>query len=429
MLPNQPQAIRRLVRDKAQTDARNISVVYSGPQNLGRALAADLADDDPTKNNHARAKHFAHATGANIIDRTTAGRMLVNHSSDVYVLLSEARKAETDARFPDRSDPAYNTALQRAIDHGRHQANCIFSLISREMCTTLSGAVRTFVCGAGADRVFRQDELESLMQNRDITSINGVERQRFEKVYHAERIAARRNAATDERTELTRTFRAICLAELRQDRAQAFRTGDPGLIQDVVLRHEIYRGQQAIENGAPPEPIEAVRVRIAERSAKIIAFTQNRNRSEARAGIEAIMAARVKQGVLTSEHAAALSAKLTEKLADPHRAYRINQSLKMQKAMERIRHQADPYAMGDYTRLYTALLTDTQLIKHRHVTTGNVPAPETTIQRAGTAFSDHVRTQQQRAYAHMGQEIAASRTRQNKAGAAANAKPRLLPTT
>ncbi|WP_013334898.1 hypothetical protein [Gloeothece verrucosa] len=93
-----------------------------------------------------------------------------------------------------------------------------------------SGDVKTFVCGARSDSVFRKIELPTLIRNKKVTSINGVDRKHFEKAFKQDPSGKK-------------AYRMACLSELRQDRRLAQKTGDKKLLADVKNRQNLYRSE------------------------------------------------------------------------------------------------------------------------------------------------------------------------------------------
>ena len=171
------------IAESYSVDSKGKAVFYSGEGNHNRVLA------------------YAKKNGAVPIDRTPAGRKL----DGIYK--KARRHFGSELRGSTAADNVMNKASARYAQNAR-------------------GHVKTFVCGARPNRTFRQVELPIIVKNSKIKSINGIPRRAFEKAYA-------KNA--------DRAFRGICLAELRQDRREARRTGDKKQLADVSGRWKAYK--------------------------------------------------------------------------------------------------------------------------------------------------------------------------------------------
>lgn len=162
--------------------------------------------------NYLRAQEYAHQNKAVTLERTTAGRAL----NGVF--------ERNNLRFPKN---------QVESDKLSHR---ITTVASKRFAQNASGDVKTFVCGARPNSVFRKTELPSLLRNKKVTSINGIDRSTLAKMH---------------KDNPDRAFRAVCLAELRQDRREA-KQMKPKTDKDKKLqasrlasvreRHTLYKG-------------------------------------------------------------------------------------------------------------------------------------------------------------------------------------------
>lgn len=151
--------------------------------------------------NHKRAVNHP---GRIPLDRTDAGRKL----DGIY----------------QRNNQRYRSVKARKLSKDA------MSIASHRYAQNARGDVKTFVCGAKPDSVFRQTELRMIANNKHITSINGVDRKHVQKAFKQDPTG-------------NRAHRLVSLAELRQDRREAKLTGDKRLLADVKSRQNLYRDQ------------------------------------------------------------------------------------------------------------------------------------------------------------------------------------------
>lgn len=115
---------------------------------------------------------------------------------------------------------------------GDQKSNKTLTWASKRFAQNASGNVKTFVCGARPKGVFRRTELPTLLRNRKVTSINGIDRNTLAKMH---------KASPD------RAYRAVCLAELRQARRAA--KGNEKLLTDVKARQNVYKAHKKDQFG------------------------------------------------------------------------------------------------------------------------------------------------------------------------------------
>jgi hypothetical protein len=160
--------------------------------------------------NYFRAYEYANQKRAVTVERTSAGRAL-------FTLKPLNRNTN-------------NVYTRNPLTANRH-ADRISTITSWRFAKTASGDVKTFVCGARHNSVFRKTELPTLLRNKKVTSINGIDRNTLAKMH---------------KDNPNRAFRAVCLAELRQDRKEAMRTKDKELrasrLGSVRERQGAYKG-------------------------------------------------------------------------------------------------------------------------------------------------------------------------------------------
>ena len=172
-------------------DSNGRAVVYSGDNGK----------------NHSRALEYK---GTIPLDRTEAGKKL----NGVY-----ERNAK---RYPYPKD----------LVKREQMSNQIMSVASKRYAQNAKGDVKTFVCGARPNSVFRKTELPTLLKNKNVTSINGIDRNTLAKMH---------------KTNPDRAYRAVCLAELRQDRKAA--KGNEKSLADVKARQNVYKDHKKTQFG------------------------------------------------------------------------------------------------------------------------------------------------------------------------------------
>lgn len=185
------------------------AVFYSGGANYYRAY--EYANDSKGK--------------AATIERTDTGRALFtlkpinSHTNDVLTRHPEQTKS-IQYQPPRPKHPLKDNTLGDRFSR----------VASWRFAKSASGDVRTFVCGSRPNSVFRKTELPTLIRNKKVTSINGVDRKHFEK-------------ALKQDPSGKKAYRMACLSELRQDRRIAKNTGDQKLLADVKNRQNSYRSE------------------------------------------------------------------------------------------------------------------------------------------------------------------------------------------
>ena len=144
--------------------------------------------------------------GLNPIDRTFAGKKL----------------AGINERYRQRF----------GLLEGDRRSNKVWTLASKRYAQNARGSVKTFVCGSRPNSVFRKTELPTLLKNQKVTSINGIDRNTLAKMH---------------KSNPDRAYRAVCLAELRQDRKAA--KGNEKSLADVKARQNVYKDHKKTQFG------------------------------------------------------------------------------------------------------------------------------------------------------------------------------------
>lgn len=182
------------------------AVFYSGGANYYRAY--NYANDSKGK--------------AATIERTDTGRALFTlkplnkQTNNVFT----RHPKPPEYKQPGPGDPLKNNNF----------ADRLGRVSSWRFAKSASGDVKTFICGARPDSVFCKTELPTLIRNKKVTSINGVDRKHFEKAFKQDPSGKK-------------AYRMACLSELRQDRRIAKNTGDQKLLADVKNRQNSYRSE------------------------------------------------------------------------------------------------------------------------------------------------------------------------------------------
>lgn len=126
-------------------------------------------------------------------------------------------------------------------DFTREQQTQIWEEASKKYAEQASGDVATRVVGAFEPRVFRQVELGTLLENDEVTSINGIAREDLKALYDQDKDAA---------------FKKVCEAEVANRLDEAQRTQDP-LAMDQAQQAQRFldaMSHQAANDNVPSDP-------------------------------------------------------------------------------------------------------------------------------------------------------------------------------
>ena len=106
-----------------------------------------------------------------------------------------------------------------------------WDVASRRYASQAVGSVKTFAAGAISKSTFRRIETPTLLNNRKITQINGLDRAKL-KQFKQQKFQQLRTQGMDRRAAAaqaaTATHRRIAIAELKQDSRQAKNAKDRG---------------------------------------------------------------------------------------------------------------------------------------------------------------------------------------------------------
>lgn len=198
--PKEEEAVRQYIAEikvarEATVESQGKAIFYSG---------GGITRNRLTKN-HVRALEYAKKTDARLIDTTEAGKKL----DGVY--------DRNNTRF---DNEAHSMMLSRHV----------MKIASKRYAQQARGDIKTFVCGASPQSVFRKTELPALLVNQNVRSVNGISRQAIQEAYSK---------------SPNRAYRLVSLGELRQSarsaRQEAKRTGDTTLLKDVRERKDLYK--------------------------------------------------------------------------------------------------------------------------------------------------------------------------------------------
>jgi hypothetical protein len=172
--------------------------------------------------NYYRAYDYANASKGNAatIERTDAGRSLFtlkplnSHTNNVFT----------------RHPPKYKPPRPGHPLKDNNFADRLSRVASWRFAKSAHGDVKTFVCGARSDSVFRKTELPTIIRNKKVTSINGVNRKHFEKAFKQDPSG-------------NKAYHMVCRAELRRDQHIGEKTRDKNLLADVKNRQNLYRSE------------------------------------------------------------------------------------------------------------------------------------------------------------------------------------------
>jgi len=126
--------------------------------------------------------------------------------------------------------------LEKKFGNGTPELERVCDAVSEKFAQEVSGDVATRVVGAGELRVFRRIELETLLENEKVTSVNGVAREELKDLYDQDPKAA---------------FQKICESEIGQRREHAT---DAKTAREVDKAEDFYRSQMKTAANDSPEP-------------------------------------------------------------------------------------------------------------------------------------------------------------------------------
>lgn len=137
--------------------------------------------------------------------------------------------------------------------HGKEKAKALWAAGSGKFASTVKGDVRTFVAGADPKGIFRQREIGAIVTNKDVSKVNGIDRQKLAQLYD-KTYQKSMNQGIPHRDSLknasTQTYRATAIAELRQARREAYQSADKKQIADYQKRKDAYLNQRVDDKQA-----------------------------------------------------------------------------------------------------------------------------------------------------------------------------------
>lgn len=207
--------LTKIFEDKQFTDLRDMpNYPYVSD---GKAIFYSGSDE-----NWANAERYAKAQGMKPIQETRPGKII--HGLD------------------------HNQGLEKRFD--KDKSKLIWDSASRKYAAAVQGEVKTFVAGASVDSAFRRVELPTILNNRQVTQINGLDRAKLDQMRRQqfgrlrEQGVDRREAAAKSRESI---YRKVALGEIRQDIKQARNSQDRNLEQDAQRRLQAVREQKRLE--------------------------------------------------------------------------------------------------------------------------------------------------------------------------------------
>lgn len=185
--------------------------------------------------NWKRADNYAEKNGIKKITRTHGGNALETLEKK-DILKSTVRKGV-------REENTNKTKIDRDV------AN-IWRSSSRRYAAAAKGTVKTFVSGARPGSIYRGTELPTLLNNKNIRTINGISRADLHKLLRSTYASAQKNGMSRrESVEHARAavHRKVAIAEVRQDMHTAKATNDKALQADSLLRLSLLKEQHKAE--------------------------------------------------------------------------------------------------------------------------------------------------------------------------------------
>ena len=196
------------------------TLLYSGPRESIRVKYEACA------NNHERTYDAFENKKHSLLDETYIGQTISNFrgigfSIYDYFVFDALRSSNT---------PLGRNQKFALKEEGNSIADAVMEHVSKRFIDHAHGDVETCVCGADLSRVFYQIEMEALLSNDKVTTINGLPRQKFEAILKSGEPDAK-----------YKTFTAICEAELEMIYTRAT---DPSNKHQKFWKDE-YKGRKA----------------------------------------------------------------------------------------------------------------------------------------------------------------------------------------
>ena len=210
-------------------------LLYSGPLQEIYDTYIDIAD-----RNHTKAYDLLELSDKKytLLDETEIGHRLgdydgkgssiYNHLKAIYIAKYEAISGKELTEDQIKQAQALASA----------EANLVMTHVSEMFAVAAQGDVETCVCGADLEKVFFTTELPALMNNKRITAINGVDIEKYRKIYFS----------GDEDAKYA-TFTLICKQELALMHERALSaSGDKAefLMDDYSTRRLFFEMEQNI---------------------------------------------------------------------------------------------------------------------------------------------------------------------------------------
>lgn len=218
-----------------KTDGRTL--FYSGPHGVVKAAFDKLFGPKNWKTNHERGFEQAAwevTKPLTILDRTEAGLFAehfdINENDEylnLYAYYNNWAKKEGDKLTG--GDPEW----------GNKTADRVMFWASEKFAQAVSGDTYTAVCGAGLNRTFYLIELPALVENKKVSTINSLPMDMVREIWEIDPYEA---------------FRAVCIAELKEVKAHAQKTGADKDWNDYYDRVDFFRQERKDHRTRFPQP-------------------------------------------------------------------------------------------------------------------------------------------------------------------------------
>ncbi len=208
--------IKKLDLEAYKTDGR--TQLYSGPHGLVVEALNDLYGADKWDDNHKFAFHQAAWENTKLLDQVPVGLFAENFDQNEK---GESVNLYAYYNYWANEDPA----LVAAYGGAYKCADKVMRHASQRFAEAIEGDTFTTVCGAGLNKVFYEVELPAIIANKKVTSINDLSMDMVREIYAVDKYEA---------------FRVICLAELKEVREHAQKTGDAKDWADYKARRKFF---------------------------------------------------------------------------------------------------------------------------------------------------------------------------------------------
>lgn len=334
-------------KEKQQSDANQPALEEKAGLVTKQEKQTETSIQQQSPQNKEMAENYAVREGAQTANMTDRAKFISENEPKIQADLSYALKKPSDAAL-------YADKLKENTE--------------KEFVSQTKGDVRVFSAEASRQDGLRTEIIPALVHNKDVKSINGIERGELQKILDKEENGLNRvNAAIDQ-------------ADLRLDMQQAMRTASPSLIKGAVTREELYKEKQATEQEGKTDQMSvdasSLNSRIEERTEQLTASSQQSIKEEAVNKVQAYVDHRAElstydpktqsmvKGQLMSPEQAQKTVQWAEKIAEnPEKASRLGALAEIKLTRDQALAENDKAKVSKYLDKREQFLKDSRAVR------------------------------------------------------------------